>query len=147
MRTYETKNEHTKHCEDIIHTIQMVFDDELYICPECGEIVDLYGECYDWQYEEKGIDEHAICTECGYDDEGRNDWELLDVYKYFEGSIYTLEKEGNGYEMCFAWGNPWGYINTNTKEIRYSMGQSMGKATIPDRTNEQLNWFFNELTV
>lgn len=117
-------NENRKYCESIAKNLKSYYDGEMYRCPECGEIFDLYN---DGEYETAdtaadGI-EKATCPSCGYVSENTNEFEQLSLWDCFGDDVYDIEyrigsdKEYRSVRIMVACGGPNIYINTATKQV------------------------------
>lgn len=126
-------------CENIAKDLEAYANGELYRCPECGEIFDLYadGEYQSADTAEDGI-EKATCPNCGYVSEGTNDFEPMSLYDYFEDMLDIEYRMGSdrrlrSVQIMVVCGGPNIYIDTATHQVElYWWGDRASYPIDPD---------------
>lgn len=119
MTQAQTDRHNTEHCKSIADTLEMIAQGALYVCPECGEYVNINdheddADLFDAIY----TGDEIRCPECAevtyLEQVSMYDWlgDALD-YEYTIGA----DRSYRGCRVMVAFGGPTIYVNTMTEQV------------------------------
>lgn len=131
------KNENIMHVKEIAANLEKLYNNQLWKCPECGELVE--------------IDENEKIT-CGCEVDV-DDLENVSVLEYFEDNIYDIEyrigsdRKFRSVKIMVACGGPNIYIDTADCKVKLYWWTDYAEAEfyreIGEMINEEFEMLFN----
>lgn len=123
MSQAETDRKNREHCKSIALDLEAYVNGEMYRCPKCGEIFNLY-EVGNYETADEAADgiEKANCPHCDHVSEFYNDFEPLSIWDYLEDALdfrFLLgsDKSVIAVKVLIAYGGPNIWIDTETGSV------------------------------
>lgn len=122
MTQAETDRENREHCKRIAEDLEAYANGDLYRCPECQEVFQLYdphGENHWFDEEENEI---GKCPHCGHTSTNENDFEPLGLWDYMSDALdfrflVNSNNEIIATKILVAFGGPNIWIDTETRAV------------------------------
>lgn len=142
-RVITMTEENVNHCKRIAKTIDKIAEGNVYLCPECGEMIELDQNTYN---EEEGT---YICP-CCKEEIDENDLETCGFYDYLN-DVYDIEyrigadREYRSARIMVACGGPNIFIDTQNAMVELHWWSEYAEYPFSYEARDQINEVMEEI--